>query len=53
MARVPMILVTPVIGHVMNVIKESKIDMLVTPWVNDWVAYLLLVQQATATVEDN
>ena len=37
----------------MNVIKETEIDALVTLWVNTWVAYLLAVQQATATVEDD
>ena len=28
-------------------------DMLATPWANAQVAYLLVVQQAPATVEDN
>ena len=42
-AWVPVILGTPVIGCIMNVIKETKIDMLVTPWVNAQVAYLLAV----------
>ena len=37
----------------MNVIKESKIDTLVTPWVNIHVAYLLAVWQVTTTLEDN
>ena len=31
------------ISHIVNVIKETEIDALVTPWVNDWVAYLLVV----------
>ena len=30
-----------------------EIDTLATPWVNAWVAYLLAVQWATATVEDD
>ena len=34
-------------------IKEKEIDVLATPWVNTQVAYLLAVQQATATVEDD
>ena len=51
MAWVPVILGTPMIGHVMNVIKESEMDMLVTPWVNPQVAYLLAVRWATAMVE--
>ena len=41
------------IGHAMNVIKESGMDMLATPWVNSHVAYLLMVPWATATVEDD
>ena len=35
----------------MNVIKQSEMDVLATPWVNAQVAYLLAVQEATATVE--
>ena len=53
MAWVPMILETPTIGHIMNVIKESKMGVLETPWVNTQVAYLLVVQHATAMVEDD
>ena len=41
------------IGHVINVIREKEIDALVTPWVNTHVAYLLVVQQVTATLEDD
>ena len=52
-AQVPIILGTPMRSHVMNMIKEREIDALVTPWVNAWVAYLLAVQQATDTVEDD
>ena len=51
-AWVPIILEAPTISHVVNVIKEKKIDALATPLVNDWVAYLLIVQWATATIED-
>ena len=43
-AQVPVILGTPTISHVMNMIKEKEIDALATPWVNAWVAYLLVVQ---------
>ena len=32
--RVPVILGTPMISHVVNVIKEKEIDALSTPWVN-------------------
>ena len=41
--RVPVILGTPTISHVMNVIKEREIDTLVMPWVNAHMAYLLAV----------
>ena len=52
-ARVPIILGTPTISCIMNMIKEKEIDTLAMPWVNAWVAYLLAVQQATATVEND
>ena len=52
-AWVPVILGTPMISCIMNVIKEREIDTLATLWVNAWVAYLLAVQCATATVEDD
>ena len=52
-AQVLVILGTPTIGHVMNVIKESEMDMLATPWVNTHIAYLLAVWWAPATVEDD
>ena len=48
-----MILGTPTIGHIINVIREKEIDTLVTLWVNAHVAYLLAVQQAAATLEDD
>ena len=51
-AQVPVILGTPMIGHIMNVIKESKLHMLSTPWINAWVAYLLAVWWVTATAAD-
>ena len=50
--RVPVILWTPTISCIINVIKEKEIDALATPWVNAHVAYLLAVQWATATIED-
>ena len=43
---------TPTISHIVNVIKEKEIDTLALPWVNTWVAYLLEVCWATATIED-
>ena len=52
-AQVSMILGTPTIDCIMNVIKESKMDVLTTPGVNAWVAYLFVVWWTTATIEDN
>ena len=42
-AWVPVILGTPTISNVVNVIKEKEIDALAMPWVNALVAYLLAV----------
>ena len=42
-ARVPIILGTPMISHIVNMIKEKEIDTLAMPWVNAQVAYLLAV----------
>ena len=42
-ARVPIILGTPMISCIMNMTKEEEIDALVKPWVNTQVAYLLEV----------
>ena len=42
-AQVCMVLGTPMISYVMNVMREMEIDALVTPWVNTWVVYLLAV----------
>ena len=50
---VPVILGTPTISHLVNMIKEKEIDALAMPWVNAWVAYLLAVWWATATIEDS
>ena len=52
-ARVSVILGTPTIGCIMNVIKEREIDTLATPWVNTQVAYLLAVWWPIALVEDD
>ena len=52
-AWVPMILETPTISHIMNMIREGEIDTLPTPWVNAQVAYLLAVRWATTTVGDD
>ena len=42
-AWVPMILGTPTISCIVNVIKEGELDTLVTPRINTWVAYTLVV----------
>ena len=51
-ARIPVILGTPTISHIINVIKEREIDALVTPWANAHVPHLLSVWRDAATVED-
>ena len=52
-ARIPIILGTPTISHVINVMKEREIDTLATPWANARVAHLLSVQRAAATIADD
>ena len=52
-AQVPIILGTPTINCIVNVMKERKIDALGMPWAHVQVAHLLSVQRATATVEDS
>ena len=47
-ARIPVILGTPTISCIVNVMKEKEIDALVTPWVNARVAHLLSVCRMTA-----
>ena len=44
-AWIPVILGTPTIGHIINMMKEAEVDALVTPWVNARVAYLLSVHR--------
>ena len=41
--RIPIILGTPTISHIINVIKERETDALAVPWVNATVAHLLSV----------
>ena len=48
-----MVLGTPMIGCIVNVIQENEIDALVTPCINAHVSYLLVVQWVTATLEDD
>ena len=52
-ARIPIILGTPTISCIVNVMMEREIDILATPLVNARVAHLLLVQRAMAAVEDD
>ena len=52
-AQIPVILGTPTISSVINVMKETEIDALATPWANTRVAHLLAVCRMTAiTVGD-
>ena len=47
---VPIILGTPIISCVVNIMKEREIDALAMPWANVRVAHLLSVCRATTTV---
>ena len=47
---VPVILGTPTISHIMNVMKEREIDALAMPWANARVVHQLSICQATATL---
>ena len=52
--RVPVVLGTPTIDHVVNVMREAEIDALVTPWANARAAHLLAVHRMTPMeVEDD
>ena len=53
MERIPLILGTPTISCIINVVKEKEIDALAAPWANAGVVHLLSVQRAAATVEDD
>ena len=50
---VPVILGTPAISHVVNVIKEREIDALAMPWANSRVVHLLSVHRAMATLMED
>ena len=45
--QVPIILGTPTIGQVVNVMREVEMDTLVTPWVNARAAHLLAIRRMT------
>ena len=47
-ARVPVILGTPTISCIVNVMKEKKINALAMPWANARVTHLLPVHRMTA-----
>ena len=47
-AQIPVILGTPTISCIVNVMKETERDTLAMPWVNARVAHLLLVHRMTA-----
>ena len=54
MTRVPVILGTPTIGCVVNVMREVEIDALTTPWANARAAHLLAVcRMRPMEVEDD
>ena len=46
--RVPIILGTPTIGQVVNVMREVEIDALATPWENARAAHLLAIRRMKA-----
>ena len=50
---IPVILGTPTISHIVNVMKEREIDALAMPWLNARVVHLLSVHRATATMVGN
>ena len=45
MVRVPIILGTPTIGQVVNVMKEMEMDALAMPWANARAAHLLAIRR--------
>ena len=52
--RVPVILGMPTISHVVNVMREAKIDALAIPWANARAAHLLAVcRMMPMEVEDD
>ena len=50
---IPIILGTPTISYVMNVMKEREIAALAMPWANAMVVHLLSMHRAAATVVDD
>ena len=50
--QVPLVIGTCTLGHVVNVIKESELDMLSPPWAVVHASRLLSVRQGTVTSDD-
>ena len=48
MAQISVILGTPIIGQVLNVMKEAEVDALAMSWANTRVAHLLLLHRMAA-----
>ena len=51
--QIPVILGTPTISHVLNIMKERTMDALGMPWVNARVTHLLSMCRAAATLVDD
>ena len=51
--RVPIILGTPTIGQVINVMREAEMDALAMPWANARASHLLAVQRMTPMEVEN
>ena len=51
--QIPVILGTPTISHIVNVMKEREIDALAMPWANARVVHLLSVCRVTTMVVDD
>ena len=51
--RVPIILGTPTIGQVINIMREVEMDALAMPWANVRAAHLLAVQRMTSMEVEN
>ena len=52
-AQIPVILGTPTISLVINVMKETEIDALAMPWANARVAHLSVCRMTTVEVGDS
>ena len=50
---VPIILGTPTISHIVNIMEEREIDALAMPWVNARATHLLLMHRAMAILSED